>query len=97
MASTAEKKVSKAVVIRSLQQVLEEKQKEYEVLLSENQSLRTREVCVRQWLTTSSLRPLPLVLERLSPRIVCLHAYSGVAKVSRTPMPHVQQQCWLQC
>jgi hypothetical protein len=43
----AERKVSKAVIIRSLQQVVEEKQRDYEILLAENQSLRTREVCVR--------------------------------------------------
>ena len=43
----AAKQPSKAVIIRGLQQVLDEKQREYDQLLEENVSLRTREVRTR--------------------------------------------------
>jgi hypothetical protein len=42
--ASAEKKLSKAVIIRQLQQVCDEKQAEYNAVLLENQTLRTREV-----------------------------------------------------
>lgn len=44
MSAQAEKKVSKACIIRNLQSVVGEKQQQYDQLLLENQSLRTREV-----------------------------------------------------
>jgi hypothetical protein len=70
MSGAADKKLSKAVIIRQLQQVAAEKQRELELLQQEHQNLRTREVrpvlSGAPWpaceLTCSSCLTLPLPL-----------------------------------